>query len=192
MASICDRDLIRASLGDPQQFSEIFDRHYDDVARFVGRRIERAAAEEVAAETFLIAFRDREKFDLSRDSARPWLFGIAINLTRRHGRSEHSRLSAYARLDSVEAIDTSEDAIERADSAASRAALVAGLAELTDEERDVLLLFAWAQFSYEEIAEALSIPIGTVRSRLARARSAMRQRLNFTQPDHQPEGVSRG
>ena len=184
-----DSQILRSSLGEPAIFTTIFDRHYDDVARFLGRRIETSEAEAVAAETFLIAFRDRARFDHDRTSARPWLFGIASNLARHHHRSEATRLRAYARLDRSSEPDRSEEAADRADAASNRGALIAGLSALSADERDVLLLFTWAQLSYGEIADALEIPMGTVQSRLARARGLMRDALAQPHRDREIKGV---
>lgn len=184
-----DSQVLRRSLDEPEAFTRIFDRHYDDVARFLGRRIETSEAEEVAAETFLIAFRDRARFDCDRSSARPWLFGIASNLARHHQRGEATRLRAYARVDRNTEPDLSEEAGDRADATSRRAALIGGLSALSADERDVLLLFTWAQLAYGEIAEALGIPIGTVRSRLSRARGLMPQALEHSPSDREIEGV---
>lgn len=184
-----DSQVLRRSLDEPEAFTRIFDRHYDDVARFLGRRIETSEAEEVTAETFLIAFRDRARFDCDRSSARPWLFGIASNLARHHQRGEATRLRAYARVDRNTEPDLSEEAGDRADATSRRAALIGGLSALSADERDVLLLFTWAQLAYGEIAEALGIPIGTVRSRLSRARGLMPQALEHSPSDREIEGV---
>ena len=75
-----DADVVRASLDEPADFAELWHRHAPDLHRFVTRRLGPSAADDVAAETFEIAFRNRHRFDLSRTSARPWLYGIAANL----------------------------------------------------------------------------------------------------------------
>lgn len=186
-----DQELIAQSLREPRAFGEIFDRHYEAVARYLGRRLQRADAEEAASETFTVAFRDRERFDHARSSALPWLFGIATNLARRRARSEMSRFRAYARVDHSPAEDATDRVVERTSAVAARPALIDGLTALSLEERDVLLLFAWGQLSYAEIAEALTIPVGTVRSRLARARSVMQRELAKDQSNH-TAGVSHG
>lgn len=171
-----DADLIAESLASPHAFAALFDRHYDVIASFLRRRVERALADELAAETFLQAFGARERYDLTRADARPWLYGIAANLLRRHRRAEERRLRAYARAASRPDQDAGLDAVDaRLDAAASSTTLAAALASLGSGERDVLLLYAWADLSYEEIAEALAIPVGTVRSRLHRARGVVRE-----------------
>jgi RNA polymerase sigma factor (sigma-70 family) len=130
-------------------------------------------AEELASETFVIAFHRRASYDGGEENARPWLFGIATNLLRRHRRTERRRLAAYAKtgVDPVVPFDPALDAAEdRAEAEAAGPFLAEALAALRPADRDVLLLYAWADLSYPEVAKALGVPTGTVRSRLARAR----------------------
>ena len=174
-AELSDAAVIERSLVDPHAFASIFDRHFDAVHGYARRRLGRSLAEEIASETFIRAFDRRASFDVSRVDARPWLFGIAANLMRRHWRTERRRLGALQRLEAGGAEEILVD--ERAD-------LLAALDALPAREREALLLFALADLSYEEIAEALDVPIGTVRSRLSRARDRIRKRL-----DAVPEGV---
>jgi RNA polymerase sigma factor (sigma-70 family) len=164
-----DARVIERSLADPRAFAVLFDRHFDAVHRYAGRRLGRSLAEEIASETFIRAFDGRASFDRSRVDARPWLFGIAANLMRRHWRTERRRLHALRRLRPDTASESA--AHERAD-------LVAALDALPAKEREALLLHALADLSYAEIAEALDVPIGTVRSRLSRARDRLRKRLD--------------
>jgi len=177
-----DADAIRLSLETPDAFVTIFDRHYDRVFRFLSRLAESEAAD-LASETFTQAFRRRARYDLARRDAAPWLFGIAMNLARGHHRGEARRYRAYGRAAARE-IDESETdaAIGRMDADLHHARLVSALGALPLRERDVLLLFAWADLGYEEIATALGIPIGTVRSRLSRGRERMRRELDGTRP----------
>jgi RNA polymerase sigma factor (sigma-70 family) len=173
-----DARILAASASDPQLFALIFERHYDAVFSYVGRRVGAEVADELAAETFLAAFRSRQRYDGMRPNARPWLLGIATNLLRHHHRTEVRRLRAYARLErpgpSAGDLDTAD---ARVDAARERPRLLLALADLSREERDALLLFVWADLSYDEIAHALQIPVGTVRSRLHRARLRMRELL---------------
>jgi RNA polymerase sigma-70 factor (ECF subfamily) len=176
-----DAEAIIASRTDPHVFATVFDRHYDTIAAYLHRRVGPALADELAAETFLRAFAARPQYDTSRLDARPWLYGIAANLLRRHWRAEERRLRAYARAVGNDAQDAGLDAVNaRLDARNDAAALAMSLACLKPREREVLLLHAWADLSYEEIADALSIPVGTVRSRLHRARTAMRDLLETT------------
>lgn len=160
-------------------FATIFDRHYDAVHRYLARRVGPDLADDLAAETFTEAFDVRHRFDTTHPNARPWLFGIATNLLRHHYRSEARRLRAYARLDHPGlAVDAFGEIETRLDAEGARPAIAAALARLSVDERNVLLLFAWADLRYEEIAEALRIPIGTVRSRLNRARGRLRELID--------------
>jgi RNA polymerase sigma factor (sigma-70 family) len=177
-AAESDARIIAASEADPQMFALIFERHYDAVFSYVGRRAGSAVADELAAETFIAAFQSRQRYDTTRPAARPWLLGIATNLLRHHRRSEVRRLRAFARLDRPEPSAGGLDrADERLDAARARPRLLRALSELSGEERDALLLMVWADLSYDEIARALQVPIGTVRSRLHRARRRMRELL---------------
>jgi RNA polymerase sigma-70 factor (ECF subfamily) len=162
-----DGRVIRRSLADPRAFGTIFERHFDAVYGYARRRIGTELAEEIATETFVRAFDRRKAFDTDRGDARPWLFGIAANLLRRHWRAERRRLEAYARAAGGAPAADAETRVE----------VVAALDSLSRDERETLFLFAVADLSYEEIADALEIPIGTVRSRLARARGRVRRRL---------------
>jgi RNA polymerase sigma-70 factor (ECF subfamily) len=177
-AGLSDAGVVAASLDDAARFGEIFDRHFAEIDRYLARRVGWVLADEIASEVFVIAFRSRARYDQTAPDARPWLFGIAANLARRHWRTERRRLRAYARTGTDPLAGANEDLDQRVDAAAAAPALAAALAALRAEEREVLLLFAWADLGYDEIAAALDIPIGTVRSRLSRARSHVRELLS--------------
>lgn len=167
-----DGAVIRESLAEPQRFGEIFERHYDAIYAFLSRRLGADRGAELAAETFTRAFAVRRRFRAEpASSARPWLFGIATNLVRQHHRTEARRLRAYARTGVDPVLDSVPEVERRVDASAAAQQLAEALAGLRREERDVLLLFAWADLSYAEIAEALDLEDGTVRSRLSRARA---------------------
>lgn len=176
MDTLTDAAAIAASLHDPGRFEVVFQRHYADVHRYLHRRVGRELADDLASQTFLVAFAGRDRFDQAHADAGPWLYGIAGNLLRTHRRTERRQLAAYARtgVDPVapDAFSATED---RIDAAASLAPLAHALAQLRDDDRDVLLLYAWANLTYGQIAIALDIPTGTVRSRLARARRTIRE-----------------
>jgi RNA polymerase sigma factor (sigma-70 family) len=169
-----DGQLITSSLERPEHFEAVFERHAPVIYRYLRRRVGEELAEELTAETFLRAFRSRRRFDRRRESALPWLYGIAANLLRMHRRAEQRRLRAYARA--VER-GPHDDLDRRVDSAATRPALAEALASLPNAQREVLLLHAWAELSHEEIALALDISAGTVRSRLHRARVHVAERI---------------
>jgi RNA polymerase sigma factor (sigma-70 family) len=150
----------------PEDFEELFERNFEVVYGYLARRVGRDLARDLASETFTRAFAARRRYDPSLGDARPWLFGIANNLLRRHYRDEERRLRALARVRVAEESDGPEEP-----------RLADALAALARDERDVLLLFAWADLEYAEIAVALDVPIGTVRSRLHRARGHLRAAL---------------
>lgn len=179
-----DAAILAASLSDPQAFAAVFERHFTAIHRWLHRRVGAPLAEDLAAETFTRAFDRRARFDASiSDDARPWLFGIAANLVHDHRRSELRRLRALARAERWEAViesDPSAGAVARADAAALGPAVAAALAGLRAPERDALLLVAWAGLEYEEVARATGVPVGTVRSRLHRARARLRAALEET------------
>jgi RNA polymerase sigma-70 factor (ECF subfamily) len=176
MAAPTDREAIAASLNDPRAFVIVFERHFDAIFRYLLRRVGRARAEELASETFTTAFAVRHRFDASAWGARPWLYGIAVNLLRHHYRSEERELRAYARS-AVDPLGFDDSPLEHIEAEATAARVAEALAELTPVEREVLLLYAWADLSYAEIAQAIDVPVGTVRSRLNRARRHVRELL---------------
>lgn len=165
-----DADVIRTSLAEPNAFVTLFERHFDSIYGYLARRVGRDAGHELASEVFVRAYADRSRYDLERRDAMPWLYGIAANLLHRRRRTETRQLRAYARagVDSAAAADPAE----RPDPN-----LAAALGALKPADRETLLLLAWADLEYEQIAEALDVPVGTVRSRLNRARRQLRAAL---------------
>ncbi|HEX8630853.1 MAG TPA: RNA polymerase sigma factor [Catenuloplanes sp.] len=178
-----DAAVIRASLADPDRFAAIYDRYAAPLYRFAHQRVGPAIADDVVAETFLAAFRGRQSYQLDRPDARPWLFGILTRELATHHRREKARYRAMARATQDTVQDGPADQVAArvvADSA--RRPLAAALAGLAPGDRDVLLLVAWGQLSYDEVAEALKIPQGTVGSRLSRARRKVRKALGGFDP----------
>ena len=174
---IPDSAALAASLTSPAEFAPVFDRHYDAVHTYLQRRVGPDAADELAAQTFLVAFEGRARYDRSRPDARPWLFGIATNLLLHHRRQVVRQLRAYARTGVDPVLDAFEGVEDRLDAAGLGRDLAAALVGLPAAEVEVLLLYAWADLSYPEIATALGVPVGTVRSRLWRARGRIRELL---------------
>lgn len=171
-----DSELVAASLVDPVRFAEVFDRHFASVHRFVDRRLGPDAADSLAGEVFRIAFEVRDRFDVSRSSCLPWLYGIAGKLVLREYRQRHRHRRALGRLHAAAVVpDGSSEVDARVDARAAWPAVADALARLSEVEREVLLLVAWEDLTYEEVAGALEIPIGTVRSRLHRARARVRE-----------------
>ena len=168
-------------------FDEAFAAEFPALHRYLRRRVGSLAADDLTSETFAIAFARWEHFDQARP-LRPWLYGIAANLARHHYRSEERQLRAYARTGVDPVLDATEESVSRASAGTERRALAAGLAALRPQDREILLLNAWAELSDSEIAEALSIPLGTVKSRLHRMREQLRNQLR---PDGQVRKRSR-
>jgi RNA polymerase sigma-70 factor (ECF subfamily) len=175
-----DGAVIAASLETPGVFGVVFDRHGSTLLRFLARRVDPAEAEDLLGEVFRIAFERRQAFERDRDSARPWLYGIAANLVAKHYRSEARRLRAMARVAAARVAvgrllddDPAERAVAVADAGALWGRVAAAIGALPEAERQVLLLFAWEELSYDEIAQALGVPVGTVRSRLSRGRARL-------------------
>ncbi|PZU47796.1 MAG: RNA polymerase subunit sigma-70 [Arsenicicoccus sp.] len=174
-----DAELIVGSVGDPAQFAPLFDRHATTVHRYLGRRVGELA-DDLLSETFLIAFRRRASYRPEHVEVRPWLLGIATNVVRGHVRTEQRRYRVLARAAAEPEGHGADpgDAADRLDAEALRGPLAAALAGLKPRDRDALLLLAWGQLGYEEIAAVLDVPVGTVRSRLHRARRQTRAALS--------------
>ncbi|MFE4701924.1 RNA polymerase sigma factor [Streptomyces sp. NPDC056738] len=183
-----DAAVIERSWAEPDVFAELFHRYADDIHRYAARRLGTEAADDLMAETFVIAFQRRRRYDLSRPHARPWLYGIVTRLIGGHRRAEARRLRALSRVASADPADgggaepLAERVAARISAENTRGALSAALATLPARHRDVLLVVAWGDLEYAEAAEALGIPVGTVRSRLHRARKKLREALGGADP----------
>jgi RNA polymerase sigma factor (sigma-70 family) len=174
-----DAELIEQSLGQPEAFAVLFDRYAAHIHAYVARRLGSAAADDLVAETFLVAFGRRTSYDLHRPQARPWLYGIATTLIARQRRREQRLFRALART-GVDPLPEpiADQVVRRVAAQGQQRLLAAALARLAKGDREVLLLMAWGGLTYQEIAEALGVPVGTVRSRLHRARRKVRQALS--------------
>src|SRR4029453_10732251 len=172
--ALSDVHWLARSLKEPTAFELIFDRHFDAIYAYLHRRVGRDVAEELAAETFVLAFERRASCRAS-GSVLPWLYGIATNVLRRSWRAERGQLRAHGRSGVDQSTVYEDEAAARVD--ALDAGLARALAAMRPQERDALLLYALAELSYEEIAFALEIPVGTVRTWLHRARLTARRVL---------------
>ena len=177
---VTDADVIGRSLVDGASFAILFDRYYRALHRFLRARVGPQLADDLVSETFARAFRGRGSYDLARVDARPWLYGIAVNLLHEHRRAEERRLRAYARASPGERAADVEEPLDET--------VAAALLDLSEQDRTLILLHAWAELSYEELADALGIPLGTVRSRLSRTRAKLRVRLAPAEVALVPEG----
>jgi RNA polymerase sigma factor (sigma-70 family) len=178
---LSDAELIRASATDPHAFRALYERHFEAIHRYFRRRLGREVADDLTGEVFLRAFEQRRSYDGTFADSRPWLYGIAANLLRRRRRTEVRRLRALEKQAARSVADGPGDEAAARDEAldyqAARPALLRALARLRADEREVLMLVACADLTYEEVGRALGIPVGTVRSRLHRARAHMRAAL---------------
>ncbi|WP_369171514.1 RNA polymerase sigma factor [Streptomyces sp. R28] len=171
------RKRIRA--GDHNAFGELFDAYarsvYNHAFRLTG---EWSTAEDVVSLTFLEAWRLRERLDEEGGSPLPWLLGIATNVTRNTRRATRRHATAVARLPRDETVrDFADEVADRIDDAAQLAVVRTALARLRRAEREVLALCVWSGLDYRAAADALGVPVGTVRSRLSRARTKLAKHM---------------
>jgi len=182
--AIDDAAAIKDSIRRPERFAILYDRYMAEIYRYLAGRLGTEAADDLAAETFLVAFRKRRTFDPARGGVRPWLYGIATNLVAQHRRGLSRMLAAFRRVPVADPSEVGpEDRVPtKVDAAGVRGPLAAAIAGLPAGDRDVLLLIALAGLTYQEVAESLGIPYGTVGSRLNRARRKVRAVLGETNP----------
>lgn len=181
--SATDAEVIQISHRTPEQFATVFDRHHEAVHAFAARRAGRDAADDVLSEVFLAAFAQRDRFDASAQSALPWLYGIAGNVLKRRWRvaAASDRLVRSAVSEAVHRTSSHEEHVaRRLDSASEWVEVRTVLDGFAEGDREALLLFAWEELTYPQIAAAMGIPVGTVRSRIHRARTLLRESLGET------------
>ncbi|MFC4242677.1 RNA polymerase sigma factor [Gryllotalpicola reticulitermitis] len=171
-----DSEIVLRSLSEPAVFGALYERYADLVYRYTTSRVGQTFADDVTSETFLVAFQRRRAFDPERGQVSAWLMGIATTLMKKHAREEARTIrSAAAELAAASVpTDVFEQLGTRLDAAALVGRIADALARLPAKYRDVLLLHAWADLDYPGIAQALDIPVGTVASRLNRARTTLR------------------
>ncbi|WP_328603511.1 sigma-70 family RNA polymerase sigma factor [Amycolatopsis sp. NBC_00345] len=172
-------DLSGASPG--RDFEELFMRHAGELYRYLSRWVG-PAADDLVADTFVAALKSRMTYDPERATARAWLFGISTNLLRTHLRSRSRENTATDRLVSfmVTEVESHERrVVEQIDAEDDVRALATAVSALSQDDRDVLLLTSWARLDSNEVAAALEIPVGTVRSRLHRVRRSLRIRSGW-------------
>ncbi len=166
--------------GSDAGFGAVYAEHVDGIYGFLARRVGAELAEELTAQTFLEALAAHDRYDPDRGPIGPWLFGIAANHLRRYYRQEERALRAIAAY-AGRAPLAGEDDEERVDSRVVAEGrwpeIASALLAMGPGERDVLLLYAWTDLSYSAVAGVLDVPVGTVRSRLSRARGRVRAAL---------------
>ncbi|MFI7416651.1 RNA polymerase sigma factor [Nonomuraea sp. NPDC049684] len=178
-----DVTVVERSLHSPELFALLYDRYFTELYRYLAARLGGEQAEDLVADAFLLAFHGRHGFDPQRGTVRSWLFGIATNVVARHRRREGRRLNALSKVAAEDTADGPEDQVTSQLAAlASRPQLVRGLKGLAKGDRDVVFLLVFGRLGYEEIATALDIPVGTVGSRINRARRKLRKALGDVNP----------
>jgi RNA polymerase sigma factor (sigma-70 family) len=175
--------------GDADAFATLFERHARAIYNYCFRRVgDWSVAEDLVSIVFLEAWRRRDKA-LPDGKVLPWLFGIATNVVRNRRRAERRHAAALSRLPMPRPEPGfAEDAASRLDDERVMKQALELLARLPRRQQDVFALCAWSELSYEDAALALGIPVGTVRSRLSRARAGLRELDAGTghEPDSQP------
>lgn len=171
-----DADIIVGSWEDPARFAAIFDRHYDAIHRFLSTRVGRRA-EDLTSEVFKIALQQRDRYDPDYPSAKPWLFGIASRLAKQQHRREAQTQEVASRMGPESGDATQASPEQRLHELAPSSPVADALMQLPARDREPLLLHVWDDLSYEDVARAIDVPIGTVRSRIHRARRDLRTQL---------------
>lgn len=188
MISRSDSEALRDAQSDPAAFTPLVLRHHAVVHRYVARRLGPGEADDIASEVFATAFASLSRYDHSYPDARPWLLGIATNLMRRHAKREARMLRSFA----ASGVDPLAPEAPPADAALS-AALAGALAAMRPKHRDALFLSAVGELTNAEIAAALGVSVGTVKSWLHRARQSAGKELAargvLAQPRAQPKAI---
>lgn len=184
-----DAAVVRQSVTQPEAFAMLFRRHAAPIWRYIARRVGPQDAEDVLADVFLEAFRERGRYDTGKPDARPWLYGIATRRLGRYRRTELRQLRVLGRTGVDPVVAGFTDSVDtRVGAGHAVRAIAEVLRRLPAGQRDALLLLAWADLTYEEIATVLAVPVGTVRSRISRARAALRGAFGGVDPT----GISEG
>ncbi len=174
-----DAAILLASLSEPERFGEIFDRHYRPVWGYMAKVAGPQLADDLAGQVFLSAFESRHRFDTEQGSVRAWLYGIASNLVRTRFRTDRRARQALRRLSIDRGGADRIELVVEADALRAEAVRVRrAMNDLGFDDRHIIVLAAWEGLTYPEIASILGVPVGTVRSRLSRARSRLRELLS--------------
>lgn len=174
-----DRELLQT----PEGFGALFERHARAIYNYCFRRTaDWASAEDLTSVVFLEAWRKRKDVRLQGESLLPWLYGVATNVLRNRNRSLRRNRAALERLPRSHESDFADDANERLDDEQRMSEILAAFRLLPQRDQDVLALCVWSELSYEQAAVALDLPVGTVRSRLSRARRRLRDDAEISSP----------
>ncbi|MEV5768075.1 RNA polymerase sigma factor [Micromonospora sp. NPDC052213] len=151
VGAVTDAAIIESSVQDPETFSTIFDRHAPHIHRYLARRLGVPAADDLVAETFLAAFRRRDRFETTCPNAMPWLYGIATKIVGQHRRNEEREYRLrQAYVPATTEASHANRVATTVTAQSLRRPLLEALATLSDGDRDVLLLIAWEELGYDE------------------------------------------
>jgi RNA polymerase sigma-70 factor, ECF subfamily len=165
-----DRELLNSPAG----FGTLFERHGRAIYNYCFRRTaDWSAAEDLTSIVFLETWRKRSAVRLQGETVLPWLYGVATNVMRNRSRSLRRHRAALERLPHGHEADFADDVADRIDDEQQMRAILETFHTLPKRDQDVLALCVWSELSYEEASVALDVPIGTVRSRLSRARARL-------------------
>ncbi len=181
VADRTDAEIIAESLEDGAAFGEIFERHHDSIFRYVARRVDTSTAGDLAADVFVIAFSLRHRYDLSAPNGRPWLYGIARNLVRDHRRRGGRASAAYLRF-ALDADTTHPGPEAEAEARLRVEQLRRALKKLNERDAEALIMYAVDGMEYGEIAQALGLKLGTVKSSINRARRKIGELVDTDRP----------
>lgn len=174
-----DADLVEAlTAGDRAALAALFDRYADRLYNHCFRRTANYHdAEDAVSTVFMTVWRQRGRVRLHEGSAAPWLFGVATNVMRNLERGHRRQARLAGRIGGLAdvAVDPADDVADRVDAEVRMRVLLDRIRALPRPDQEVLALVVWSGLSYAETAAALDVPVGTVRSRLSRARARLDQ-----------------
>lgn len=180
MSSRTDAEIVAASHVDPDVFAVAFERHFVTIHGYLTRRLGRDHADDVAAEVFRIAFTNRNQFDTDRGDVRPWLYGIANKLVRQHLRTGERAERVWTRIEPAVSLLDETSLVDRVDAQIVTNTLQDALRQLLPADREALVLHVIEYLTYAEVADVTDTPLGTVKSRIARARHQLKDTLATT------------
>ncbi len=179
MSTYSDRGLWeRAVEGEAAAFGELFQRHATPVYNYLFRRCGNwATAQDLTSIVFLELWRKRAQITLQHASALPLLLGVATNVLCNRRRTERRHRAALERMPAPAEWTPDDDLVDKLAEEQRMRELLEVLGRLPKREQDLIVLCVWMELSYEEAADALSLPVGTVGSRLYRGKKRLRELL---------------
>ncbi len=183
----------QAAAGHSPAFGVLYERHARAIYNYLFRRCaDWGLAEDLTSVVFLDAYRRRATARIDEEKVLPWLYGVATNVLRNQRRSVRRHAEALRRLAPPEPVTgLAGDAVERIDAERRMRAVLAAVQELPQSDQEVLALCVWSELSYEDAAVALGVPVGTVRSRLSRARRRLTELAETRRPAPEVPSIER-